>query len=196
MSSIKPLKQRDEKTFEGRIIIAFNGKTIKEIAIMIDENPSSFWNWAKERTDMPKHILAKLAKHTDYLLNWILTGEGEKKLKSSASFDEILENKIRKVVKEETEKNEIDIRGLIREEILKNFNRLQIPSSEEILFSTLDGNYEPFGLIRLPLEDTGQAEQETKPEGPFYAELPVRYVVKDNKPKQKNKNEEQKPTLR
>lgn len=68
-------------------MIAFNGKSLKEIAENLGENASSFWNWAKERTDMPNRVLAKIANNTDYSLNWILTGQGGKKVKEENEFE-------------------------------------------------------------------------------------------------------------
>ena len=105
MSSKKSLKQRNETTFEGRIIIAFNGRSLKEIAEIVDEKEKSFWNWATERTEMPHSVLAKIAEKTDVSLNWNLTGKGIKNIPKEEIVELIdksaLADFVRKIVREE-----------------------------------------------------------------------------------------------
>ena len=78
MSSKKSLKQRNELSFEWRIVSAFDGMSLKQIAEKLQINDKTFWNWAMQRTQMPNEVLAKIGKETGISLNWLLTGEGER----------------------------------------------------------------------------------------------------------------------
>lgn len=64
---------------EKRISEAFDFASRNEIAQKMGVNYQTLSNWLKGRTDFPSAELAKIAKLTDYSLNWILTGEGEKR---------------------------------------------------------------------------------------------------------------------
>lgn len=105
MSSKKSLTERTSETFSGRIQASFGGKSLKEIAELLGEKPSTFWNWATERTDIPTKVLAKIATATGVSLNWLLTGEGEKYIQQTTpSFDKMIEDKIREIVNQELNK--------------------------------------------------------------------------------------------
>lgn len=82
MSSKESLNQRAGKQFAERIVEAFGGKDLTEIALIFDAKPTTFWNWANKRTKIPTIIIAKIATMTGCSLEWLLTGEGEKKYKN------------------------------------------------------------------------------------------------------------------
>lgn len=92
MSSRKSLFQRHN--FERRIQTAFGDRSLRQIAEYLECEYSSFWNWAKARTQMPLDVLALIGKETGVSLNWLLTGEGEqytveKKVFSDAEIAEL-----------------------------------------------------------------------------------------------------------
>jgi hypothetical protein len=96
---------KEENSIGFRIIRAFNAKDLKEVAQIIDENYSSLHNWSSQRRDFPTNVLIKIAKMANSSIDWILTGEngvpaGAAELENS-SFEKILEDKIRQVVREE-----------------------------------------------------------------------------------------------
>lgn len=65
-------------SFEDRIVDAFGGRTLKEVAERLDVNYHTLRNWAKETRDIPPAELKKIAILTNVSLNWLLLGEGEK----------------------------------------------------------------------------------------------------------------------
>ncbi|GEM_PF-4503328 len=101
---------KEENSIGFRIVQAFNAKDLKEVAQIIGENYSSLHNWSSQRRDFPTNILIKIAKMTNTSIDWILTGEriennreslaADRSLNNSG-FEEILEDKIREVVREE-----------------------------------------------------------------------------------------------
>lgn len=90
---------------ENRISEAFGFATRAEIADKMGVNYQTLSNWLKGRTDFPTSELAKIAKLTDYSLNWILTGEGEKRTakpdKPSLLNEDNLESFVRGITREE-----------------------------------------------------------------------------------------------
>jgi Bacteriophage CI repressor helix-turn-helix domain len=94
---------KEENSIGFRIVRAFNAKDLKEIAQIIGENYSSLHNWTAKRRDFPTNVLIKIANMANVSIDWILTGEDRKEIISSAdqSFEKVLENKIREVVREE-----------------------------------------------------------------------------------------------
>ena len=104
---------KEENSVGFRIVQAFKAKDLKEVAQIIDENYSSLHNWSSGRRDFPTNVLIKIAKMANSSIDWILTGEngfpvgarsfgnpGFEKVNNS-SFDKMLEDKIREVVREE-----------------------------------------------------------------------------------------------
>lgn len=69
----------DFSAIEKRISEAFGFASRQEIAGKMEVNYQTLSNWLKGRTDFPSGELAKIASLTDYSLNWILTGKGEKR---------------------------------------------------------------------------------------------------------------------
>ena len=96
---------KQENSIGFRIVQAFNAKDLKEVAQIIDENYSSLHNWASQRRDFPTNVLIKIAKMANSSIDWILTGENAVRAKTrsmdNSSFEKILEDKIRQVVREE-----------------------------------------------------------------------------------------------
>lgn len=70
---------------------------------------------------MPNKVLAKIAIETNYSLNWILTGQGEKFLaeEKKISIDEVFENRMREIFWQEFAK------GAVNEKIQGVFFALQ-----------------------------------------------------------------------
>jgi|SRR5215213_7280341 len=95
---------KEENSIGFRIVQAFNAKDLKEVAQIIGENYSSLHNWASQRRDFPTNVLIKVAKMANISIDWILTGENGGAAADSfnnSSFEKILEDKIREVVREE-----------------------------------------------------------------------------------------------
>jgi transcriptional regulator with XRE-family HTH domain len=76
MSRGNSLNQR--QSFEDRLVTAFGGMSLKQIAEKLDVKYTSLWNWAKGRTAFPLDKLAIVGQLTGYSINWLLTGEGDR----------------------------------------------------------------------------------------------------------------------
>lgn len=127
---------KEENSMGFRLVRAFNAKDLKEVAQIIGENYSSLHNWSTKRRDFPTTVLIKIAKMANASIDWILTGEdSEKELISSANpgFEEILENKIREVVR-----NEIAEGTAIHEKIQGIILAMQPNVVEQEAFETPD----------------------------------------------------------
>ena len=96
---------KEENSIGSRIVRAFDAKDLKEVAQIIGENYSSLHNWASQRRDFPTIILIKIAKMTNSSIDWILTGENGNaiNLTPDQSFEQILDDKIRAVIRAEIE---------------------------------------------------------------------------------------------
>ncbi|MEP6901307.1 MAG: helix-turn-helix domain-containing protein [Actinomycetota bacterium] len=94
---------KEENSIGTRVVQAFNAKDLKEVAQIIGENYSSLHNWTAKRRDFPTNVLIKIANMANTSIDWILTGENRQGMVSSAKqgFEQILENKIREIVREE-----------------------------------------------------------------------------------------------
>ncbi len=94
---------REENSIGFRIVEAFNAKDLKEVAQTIGENYSSLHNWSSKRRDFPTNVLIKIAKMANTSIDWILTGESNNAAieTEALSFDKILGEKIREIVREE-----------------------------------------------------------------------------------------------
>jgi hypothetical protein len=95
---------KEENSIGFRIVEAFNAKDLKEVAQIIGENYSSLHNWSSQRRDFPTGVLIKIAKMANSSIDWILTGEprpSAARALNNLSFEKILEDKIREVVREE-----------------------------------------------------------------------------------------------
>ena len=90
---------KEENSIGFRIVQAFDAKDLKEVAQIIGENYSSLYNWTSQRRDFPTNILIKIAKMTNSSIDWILTGENGNRI--NQSFEVLLENKIREIVRSE-----------------------------------------------------------------------------------------------
>jgi Bacteriophage CI repressor helix-turn-helix domain len=129
---------KEENSIGFRIVQAFDAKDLKEVAQIIGENYSSLHNWASQRRDFPTNILIKIAKMTNTSIDWILTGENGKQFisQSSQSFEAMLENKIREIVRNEiaegTAINE-KVQGIILalQPSVKEQNAFEISNKEE-----------------------------------------------------------------
>jgi len=65
--------------FEQRLSEAFGYASRPQIASKMGLNYQTLSNWLTGRTEFPTKELAKIANLTDFSLNWILTGNGEKR---------------------------------------------------------------------------------------------------------------------
>jgi hypothetical protein len=93
---------KEENSIGFRIVQALQAKDLKEAAQMLDENYSSLYNWSSQRRDFPTNVLIKIARMTNISIDWILTGEnGAAAVSSTTSFERLLEDKIREVVRDE-----------------------------------------------------------------------------------------------
>lgn len=63
-------------TFEERIVSAFEGLSLKEIAEKMGVNYHTLRNWAKETRDIPPKALRQIAEMTPVSLNWLLLEQG------------------------------------------------------------------------------------------------------------------------
>ncbi len=124
---------KEENSIGFRIVQAFDVKDLKEVAQIIGENYSSLYNWTSQRRDFPTNILIKIAKLTNTSIDWILTGErGDNfNLLTKQSFEEILENKIREIVR-----NEIAEGTTINEKVQGIILALQPNVREQNVFET------------------------------------------------------------
>lgn len=92
----------EENRLKNRLVILFEGLTVPKIAEKMDVPYATLTNWVTKRTDFPSDELAKIARLTEGSLTWLLTGEGDIFInKSDKSFEEIFDNKIRRVVRDE-----------------------------------------------------------------------------------------------
>ena len=94
---------KEENSIGSRIVQAFNAKDLKEAAQMLGENYASLHNWSSKRRDFPTNVLIKIAKMTNSSIDWILTGDDNNTsaLNAQASFENLLDEKIRAVVRSE-----------------------------------------------------------------------------------------------
>ncbi len=94
---------KEEHSIGSRLIQAFGAKDLKEVAQIIGENYSSLHNWTAKRRDFPTNVLIKIANLANTSIDWILTGENGNQIvsRASQSFEEMLENKIREIVRSE-----------------------------------------------------------------------------------------------
>jgi transcriptional regulator with XRE-family HTH domain len=82
-------------TFEDRLIRAFEGLNLKQIAEKLGVKYTSLWNWVKGRTTFPLDKLAEVGSMTGHSLNWLLTGEGDPLTVDTRRFsDEELAEKV------------------------------------------------------------------------------------------------------
>ena len=126
---------KEENTIGSRIRQALGAKDLKEAAQMLDENYSSLYNWSSQRRDFPTSVLIKIAKLTNVSIDWILTGETEFAAASvnNRTFEKLLEDKIRAVVREE-----IASGILIHEKIQGIILAMQPNLSEQDAFESTD----------------------------------------------------------
>ena len=94
---------KEENSIGFRITHALGVKDLKEAALLLSENYSSLYNWTSQRRDFPTNVLIKIARLTNTSIDWILTGETQLRaaVSGSQTFEQILENKIRQIVREE-----------------------------------------------------------------------------------------------
>jgi hypothetical protein len=92
---------KEENSIGFRIVEAFNAKDLKEVAQTIGENYSSLHNWSSKRRDFPTNVLIKIAKMANTSIDWILTGENNRQETETLTFDKVLSEKIREIIKEE-----------------------------------------------------------------------------------------------
>lgn len=93
--------QRKKSEIQVRIQKAFNGRSLSDIARLLGENPSSFWNWTAGRTEIPSSVLAKIARF-NISVSWILAATGDPlTTPKPTSIEEALDRKIREIVREE-----------------------------------------------------------------------------------------------
>jgi len=126
---------KDDNSISSRIIQALGAKDLKDAAQILGENYSSLHNWSSQRRDFPTSALIKIAKMTNTSIDWILTGENGNQAFSSgdSSFEKILEDKIREVVRDE-----ITNGSLIHEKIQGIILAMQPSVNEQNAFTKKD----------------------------------------------------------
>jgi hypothetical protein len=94
---------KEENSIGFRITHALGAKDLKEAALILGENYSSLYNWTSQRRDFPTTVLIKIARMANTSVDWILTGDTPfpAALSGSQTFEQILEEKIRRIVREE-----------------------------------------------------------------------------------------------
>lgn len=94
-------------SFRERVIEAYGGKSIQEIADSLEEKYQTVYGWLVGKRDAPLEILIRIGKQTGTSLHWLLTGEGEKRREESASpkpsIEDLIQEIARRVAKEEIE---------------------------------------------------------------------------------------------
>lgn len=90
-------------TFEDRLRESFTDSGLPEIAKMLGVNYHTLRNWAKERNDIPRATLIKIADSTNISLNWLLTGRGEKysNPQQRIGLEEMFEVRMREIARDE-----------------------------------------------------------------------------------------------
>jgi hypothetical protein len=63
------------RSFEARVVEAFEGQTVKKIAEIVGLNYHTFRNYLQQRTDVPPDLLVRIAKTASTTTDWLLTGE-------------------------------------------------------------------------------------------------------------------------
>jgi Bacteriophage CI repressor helix-turn-helix domain len=95
-------------TFRERVIEAYGGKSIQEIAESLEENYQTVYGWLVGKRDAPTEILIRIGKQTGASLHWLLTGDGERRsgetFSSKPSIEDLMEEIARRVAREEIEK--------------------------------------------------------------------------------------------
>lgn len=86
MSRIKSLNQR--LTIESRILFAFGGLNLKEVAEKLGVEYTTFWNYVQGRTKFPPLVLERIGRKTGISLNWLLSGDGDEWTVESKRFSE------------------------------------------------------------------------------------------------------------
>lgn len=86
------------KIFE-RILIALDAKNAPEAARILGISKQAVYDWQKNTPSVEN--LLRVAKSRNSSLHWILTGEGERSAtpEMSLSIDQLLEDKIRRIVR-------------------------------------------------------------------------------------------------
>lgn len=114
---------------EKRVSEAFDFDNRQKIADKLGVNYQTLSNWLTGRTDFPTEVLAEIANHSKFSLNWILTGNGEKRLakpeKPSIVNEENLlifvRNAVSQIAQDEGFRDMM--RELVQEEIAKTRKR-------------------------------------------------------------------------
>lgn len=65
---------------EKRVVEAFKGKTVTNIAEILGYNYHTFRNWINGKRDLPPEAIIKIAKTANISIDWLLTGDGSMRL--------------------------------------------------------------------------------------------------------------------
>jgi transcriptional regulator with XRE-family HTH domain len=94
--------------FQERVVMAFGGIAIRDIAERMGVKYSTLDHWLKLRNDIPTAQLIRISDETGCNLHWLLTGRGERFVSDSAGGSEsasgegaIAEDRIRRIVGQE-----------------------------------------------------------------------------------------------
>lgn len=128
------------ETFQERLEAAFSYASMAEIARRLDIAHPTVQNYFKGRLPAPE-VLIKIANETNVSLNWLLTGRGKKDIETpKPSFDEMFDDKIRAIVREEW--REIQLQALKREAendpIITNFDAIYDADEKMIDLGNID----------------------------------------------------------
>lgn len=106
-----------ESGFEERLCEALNVEKRQHLSDALGVNYQTLSNWLNGRAEFPIKELAKIAKLSNYSLNWILTGKGQRRVAEppppSIIDLDALKEVIRSVVREEREEDQTDSVGPI-----------------------------------------------------------------------------------
>ncbi|MGE0133297.1 MAG: helix-turn-helix domain-containing protein [Blastocatellales bacterium] len=75
------------RTFEDRVVEAFEGASLSEIAAKMGRNYHTLRNWIQQKRDMPPDGLIQIAVLTKTSIHWLLTGEGQKQINSKQEIE-------------------------------------------------------------------------------------------------------------
>lgn len=85
----------------SRILEALDAKNAPEVARKLGITKQAVYDWQKSTPSLDN--LLKVSESTNTSLHWLLTGDGERNIRSvsTVNFEEVLDERIRRVVRDE-----------------------------------------------------------------------------------------------
>jgi repressor LexA len=78
----------DTEGFKRRVLEAFGGVSIEQIADLTNINHHTLGNYLRKKRDIPTEELKKISKASNTSIHWLLTGEGSKWISGKDSVGE------------------------------------------------------------------------------------------------------------